>query len=139
MRVKQVLEDADVWHKIVQKEQLGEEVDGVVKTVILKVGEEFRSFCVKKEHLVDWDKVKDHFDTDRARMAGRDEVIAVSGSEPGGCCPLLIDDDIYFDEDVIDLGRVHLGSGDTEYSLEMHVDDLFDLVDPKLLDVSTGR
>lgn len=139
MRVKEVLEEADVWHRVVDKEELGDDVDGVVKTVILKVGDEFRSFCVRKDHLVDWDKVKEAFGTDRARMAEHDEVIAVSGSKPGGCCPLLVDSPVFFDDDVLDLGRVHMGSGEVEYSLEVHVDDVFDIVDPKVLDVSTTR
>ncbi len=139
MRVEELLEEEGVWYRVIDKSRMSDDIDDVVKTIILKVGEDFYAFCVKTDQLVDWDKIKNYFDTGKARMADADEVKEHSNSPPGGCCPLLVDCPVYFDPSIKDLEKVHMGSGVVDKGLEMKTKDLIRLVDPEFLDVSKPK
>ncbi len=136
MRISKVLSGKGAWHRLVSEE---EAVEGVVKTVILKAGDSFAAFCVRKEDLVDYKKVKKAFNTKKARMASGEEVLGVATTPPGTCCPFLVKCPVYIDPSVLSLEKVFLGSGEPGVSVQVLTKDLLSLVKPRVLDVRLER
>ncbi len=69
-----------------------------------------------------------HTDQPVARLATKEEVLEVAGVEIGAVCPILLDIPVIFDEKVMSLTRINLGSGDLLKGLEMNFADLISLV-----------
>jgi prolyl-tRNA editing enzyme YbaK/EbsC (Cys-tRNA(Pro) deacylase) len=126
-------------YRIRDHDNVSDDIDAVIKTIIMKVGDDYMTFVVPLDHLVDYDKIRRHFDVDSARLANEDEVIDVSGSKPGGCCPLLCSGPIYVDRCVLEFDMVHMGSGEIGTGLEMETATLLDRISYDVLDVSVAK
>ena len=150
MKVKNILEGKKVWYKLIDlprpgksssdvEDYVSSDVDDIVKTIILKVGNGFYAFCVLKDHLVDYEKIKKHFNVKKARMANAEEVYKHSSSVPGGCCPLLVNCPIYFDPCILKTKKIHMGSGDPMVGLEVKTEDLINIVKPEILEIGVPK
>ncbi len=149
MRAKEILEKEEVWFRVMDvpdhssydkfKEYLGEDIDGIVKTIVMKIKNEFFAFAVPKEHMVDYKKLRSHFKTKKIRMANAEEVLEHSTSPPGACCPFLVDCPLFLDPCVLNLAKIHVGSGSLKHGLEVKTEDLIRITQPKLLDVSVHK
>ncbi len=69
-----------------------------------------------------------HQDQSISRLATKEEVLEVAGVEIGAVCPILLNIPIIFDEKVMSLKRINLGSGDLLKGLEMNFADLISLL-----------
>ncbi len=103
--------------------------DEVVKTLIVRAGDgSFIALALRGDDRVDFKKVRRIFGS-KSELARPEEVLRVVGVPIGAVCPVLVGVPIYFDRKVMDLGNVHMGSGDLMHGLEMKLSDLLSAVD----------
>lgn len=69
-----------------------------------------------------------HQDQSILRLASKEEVLEVAEVEIGAVCPILLNIPIIFDEKVMSLKRINLGSGDLLKGLELNFEDLISLL-----------
>lgn len=92
----------------------------IIKTLIFKTNSgEFKACIIKGKDKVNVNKLKDF-----NGLATKDEVIQISGVEIGAMCPILLGVHIIIDQNVTNLKRVNMGSGDHLKGLEMDLKDL---------------
>ncbi len=107
---------------------IGIKRDEVVKTLVVRVGDgSFIALALRGDDRVDFKKVRRLFGS-KSELAKPDEVLKVVGVPIGAVCPVLVGVPIYFDKMVMDLGNVHMGSGDLMHGLEMGLKDLLKAV-----------
>lgn len=106
----------------------GVEVDGVVKTLIVRTGDgTFVALALMGNDRVDFKTIRAKFGG-KSELAKPEEVLKTVGVPVGAVCPILVGVPLYVDEKVIDLKKVHMGSGDLMHGLEMSLDDLLKAV-----------
>jgi prolyl-tRNA editing enzyme YbaK/EbsC (Cys-tRNA(Pro) deacylase) len=112
----------------------GIKVDEVVKTLVLRVypcsspglersQKAFIALALRGSDRLDFKKIRKLFGS-KTELAKPDEVLKVVGVPIGAVCPVLVGIPLYFDRKVMDLGNVHMGSGDLMHGLEMKLGDL---------------
>jgi prolyl-tRNA editing enzyme YbaK/EbsC (Cys-tRNA(Pro) deacylase) len=100
----------------------------VVKTLIVRVGlNKFAAIALRGNDRVDFKKVRKLFGS-KSELAKPDEVLRMVGVPIGAVCPVLVGIPLYFDRRVLDLGNLHMGSGDLKHGLEMKLSDLLKAV-----------
>src|SRR3989344_468873 len=101
--------------------------DQIVKTLIISTSQRFVALAVRGKDRLDFRKVRKLFGS-KSELAKADEVFEVCGVPVGAVCPILLDIPVYFDEKVMDLGHINMGSGDLTKGLEMEFSDLLKAV-----------
>lgn len=103
--------------------------DEVVKTLIVRFGlnNKFAALALRGKDRVDFKKVRKLFRS-KAELAKPEEVLRVVGVPIGAVCPVQVGIPLYLDQKVMDLGNVHIGSGDLMHGLEMKFSDLLKVV-----------
>lgn len=101
--------------------------DEVVKTLVVRTNRDFIAIAVRGKDRVDFKKVRKLFGS-RSELAKPDEVLKVVGVSIGAVCPVEIGIPLCFDNKVMDLENVHMGSGDLMHGLEMKLKDLLKAV-----------
>src|SRR3989344_5426787 len=102
--------------------------DEIVKTLIIRTNDNFVALAVRGKDRVDFKKVRKLFGS-KSGLAKPEEVLKVCKVSIGAVCPLLLDIPLIFDRKVMDLKRIHMGSGDLTKGLEMQLSDLLKAVD----------
>ncbi len=111
--------------------------DEVVKTLVVRgtksitgiksikgiKGQQFVALALRGKDRLDFKKVR-RLSGSKTELAKPGEVLHVVGVPIGAVCPVLVGIPLYFDEKVMDLGNVHMGSGDLKHGLEMKLSDL---------------
>ncbi|OGD83334.1 hypothetical protein A2165_04290 [Candidatus Curtissbacteria bacterium RBG_13_40_7] len=95
----------------------------IVKTLIVRTNEHFVALAVRGKDRVDFKRVRRLFGS-KSELAKPDEVQKITGVPVGAVCPILIDIPLYFDQKVLNLKHVHMGSGDLTKGLELEISDL---------------
>lgn len=121
--------------------EAGIDKDEVVKTLIIRTNQHFVALAVRGKDRVDFKKVRRLFGpstslpsinlrTSRVNceLAKADEVLKVCKVPIGAVCPILLDIPVYFDDKVMSLSRINMGSGDLKCGLEMELGDLLKAV-----------
>ncbi len=132
-QIEKYLKSKKLPYKIID---LGEEVytvkgvkdagideDEIVKTLIVRTGKQFVALAIRGKDRIDFKKVRKLFGS-KSELAKPDEVMKICKVPVGAVCPILLNIPIYIDRRVMDLTRVHLGSGDLTRGLEMELADL---------------
>ncbi len=88
----------------------------------LSPSESYLAVILKGVARIDFSKLK--ILVGECRMATKDEVKQVVGVDPGAVCPILIGVPVKIDQNVAQLNRVNMGSGDHSKGLEMNFADL---------------
>jgi len=93
----------------------------------------FAALAVRGKDRVDFKKVRGLFGPSTSlrvncELAKPEEVKRVVGVPVGAVCPILIEVPLYFDQRVMDLKHVNMGSGDLTKGLEMELSDLLSAV-----------
>jgi Cys-tRNA(Pro) deacylase len=65
----------------------GVPVSNIVKSLVVKVGKNFKVFLVPGDKRLDFDQLKVQFDSEKVRMATPDEVKEITGYSIGGVPP----------------------------------------------------
>jgi len=114
----------------------GVDENNVVKTLIVRGNSDFVALAVRGKDRIDFKKVRRLFGS-KSELAKPDEVKKIVGVPVGAVCPILLNIPLYFDESVMNLKHVNMGSGDLKFGLEMEFDDLIKAVgEYKIIDVS---
>ncbi|WP_414049485.1 proline--tRNA ligase [Macrococcus animalis] len=95
---------------------LNKRLDEIVKSMIVKVDEQYVMFLIRGHHELNEVKVKSYFGTETVEMATEDEIVAILGATPGSLGPVGVDKiEIYADNSVHDLNNLAVGANETEY------------------------
>ncbi|WP_414043320.1 proline--tRNA ligase [Macrococcus animalis] len=95
---------------------LNKRLDEIVKSMIVKVDEQYVMFLIRGHHELNEVKVKSYFGTETVEMATEDEIVAILGATPGSLGPVGVDKiEIYADNSVQDLNNLAVGANETEY------------------------
>lgn len=95
---------------------LGKRLDEIVKSMIVKVDEQFVMFLIRGHHELNDIKVKSYFGTESVELATDDEIQAILGATPGSLGPVGVDKiEIYADNSVQDLNNLSVGANETDY------------------------
>lgn len=118
-----LLSDNDFAYEVAQ----GWEDDNVVKTIVFKKKSSEKPFAVAvlKDDRVSYKKVREIVDDAVSPLSPAE--LKSLGWVPGECCPLTINCELYVDELVMQLNKIHSGSGDKEYGLIYGLDALIDI------------
>ena len=109
----------------------GVDEEQIVKTLIIRfepnsspgLGQGYTALAVRGKDRVDFKKVRRIFGS-KSELAKPEEVLKVCGVPVGAVCPILLDMPVYFDEKVMDLKHVNMGSGDLTKGFGMELGDL---------------
>ncbi|WP_414046594.1 proline--tRNA ligase [Macrococcus equi] len=95
---------------------LGKRLDEIVKSMIVKVDEQFIMFLIRGHHELNDVKVKSYFGTETVELATDEEIQAILGAAPGSLGPVGVDKiEIYADNSVQDLNNLAVGANETDY------------------------
>ncbi|MCE4956744.1 proline--tRNA ligase [Macrococcoides caseolyticum] len=95
---------------------LGKRLDEIVKSMIVKVDEQFVMFLIRGHHELNDIKVKSYFGTESVELATDEEIQAILGATPGSLGPVGVDKiEIYADNSVQDLNNLAVGANETDY------------------------
>lgn len=95
---------------------LGKRLDEIVKSMILKVDDQFIMFLIRGHHELNDVKVKSYFGTETVEMATDEEIQAILGATPGSLGPVGVEKiEIYADNSVQDLNNLAVGANETDY------------------------
>lgn len=95
---------------------LGKRLDEIVKSMIVKVDEQFIMFLIRGHHELNDVKVKSYFGTETVEMATDEEIQAILGATPGSLGPVGVEKiEIYADNSVQDLNNLAVGANETDY------------------------
>ena len=141
-QIKRYLLSKKLQHKIID---LGDEtftVKGVVetgvdegeivKTLIIRTQQNLRrsqhkvkfiALAVRGKDRLDFKKVRKLFGS-KSELAKPAEISKVCGVSVGAICPILLDIPVIFDNKVMKLKHVNMGSGDLSKGLKMDLPDL---------------
>ena len=111
----------------------GVEEGEIVKTLVIRANDDFVALTVRGKDRVDFKKVRRLFGPSTSlrvncELARPEEVLKICGVPVGAVCPILIEVPLFFDQRVMDLKHVNMGSGDLTKGLEMELSDLLSAV-----------
>lgn len=95
---------------------LGKRLDEIVKSMIVKVDDQFIMFLIRGHHELNDVKVKSYFGTETVEMATDEEIQAILGATPGSLGPVGVEKiEIYADNSVQDINNLAVGANETDY------------------------
>lgn len=145
LRVEEILDGAGVEYRLMELTDRAVSVDDVVrlskgkinpdeicKTILVKSKAGFTALFLRGSDRVSFKKLKAV--TGKARIASPEDVMEITGVEPGAVCPLLVTVPVIVDWKLLRLDRVNFGSGDHLYGIEMKSVDLYRVMDYTVAD-----
>jgi prolyl-tRNA editing enzyme YbaK/EbsC (Cys-tRNA(Pro) deacylase) len=117
----------------------GEELRNGGKAILLKVGGVFMLFVLSAAQRLDSSKVKGHFGVKRLRFATREELLELTGLQPGSVPPFgspILDLELFVDTSITENERIAFNAGSLTDSIIMDVEDYVRLSDPVIFDFS---
>ncbi len=112
---------------------LGTEVGQIAKSILFKTKqEEFLMVISAGDVRLDAKAIKEETGA-RVRMANAEEVLAVTGYQPGGVCPFALENkvDIYLDESLKRYDVVYAAAGNAHTALPITFDELMEITGGK--------
>lgn len=103
------------------------------KALILKVEDTFKIFVLSAAKKLDSAAVKCRFNTKRTRFASRDELMALTGLEPGSVPPFgkpIIDLELYVDNSIASNEKIAFNAGSLTDSIVMYTKDYLEISNP---------
>lgn len=109
---------------------LGIEENQMLKSLLVKVGEEFVMILTPLTKRLNMDTLIGYFSVKKARMATPDEVFTVTGYKVGYTCPFLLKSPVrtFIDQTVIKYDLIAISSGEKEKEIMLAVTDLLRLL-----------
>jgi len=112
----------------------GEDISVGGKALVLKVGGTFSIFVLSAARKLDSNAIKSHFSVKKTRFASRDELLELTGLEPGSVPPFgkpLIDLELYVDQSIIDNEKIAFNAGSLTDSLILNTKDYLEVAKPE--------
>jgi prolyl-tRNA editing enzyme YbaK/EbsC (Cys-tRNA(Pro) deacylase) len=113
----------------------GEEVRVGGKALVVKLGDDFRLLVVSAARTADWGAIKRHFGVKKARLADRDELLALTGLVPGSVPPFgrpILSLDLYADPSVFENKVIAFNAGSLTDSLILAIEDYRRVAQPTI-------
>jgi prolyl-tRNA editing enzyme YbaK/EbsC (Cys-tRNA(Pro) deacylase) len=114
----------------------GEEVRVGGKALVIKAGDEFRLLVLSAALTADWGAIKRHFGVKKARMADRDELLALTGLVPGSVPPFgrpILPLDLFVDPSVFENAVIAFNAGSLTDSIILATEDYRRVAQPTIL------
>lgn len=126
-----------VTHQDVLKYAKGADPENDCKTLLVKdLSENLYGLFLLGSMRVDFNKVKGVIGQ-KVSIVSTEELQKITGKEPGAICPLLLSGiRLFIDRKVLDKVRIHFGSGDLKYGLEISPQDLRNLTNNTVVDIA---
>jgi prolyl-tRNA editing enzyme YbaK/EbsC (Cys-tRNA(Pro) deacylase) len=147
LKVKDILEAKGTPYRIIELRERAISVNDVMrysindinpeeicKTILIKQKNLYYALFLRGKDKIDFKKLKGLIG--KSSIASLEEVLTVTGVEPGAICPLLVDVPIILDKRVLCLEKLNFGSGNHLYGIEIASSDLECLIRYKLADIA---
>jgi prolyl-tRNA editing enzyme YbaK/EbsC (Cys-tRNA(Pro) deacylase) len=144
--IRALLDRANVSYRLVQHQPTytseesararGEEVRVGGKALVIKAGDEFRLLVLSAALTADWGAIKRHFGVKKARMADRDELLALTGLVPGSVPPFgrpILPLDLFVDPSVLENAVIAFNAGSLTDSIILSTEDYRRVAEPTVL------
>lgn len=143
-----ILEEKSIKFRIIKLSDKGVSVHDVIKfaeddinpeeickTIIVKdkKGNNY-AFFLKGDQRIDFKKAKEVIGK-KISIVSFEDLKKATGKEPGAICPILVDMSVYVDKKVLELDKIHFGSGDHHFGLEINAKDLEKAFEFEIVDV----
>jgi len=109
------------------------------KAIVLKVGDTFKIFVLSAARKLDSSAIKSRFKTRKTRFASRDELLNLTGLEPGSVPPFgkpLLNLELYVDKSIKDNERIAFNAGSLTDSIIMNTRDYLEISKPVIFNFS---
>ena len=126
-----------VTHEDVIKHAKGANPEDDCKTIIThdKNGNQY-AFFLRGMMRIDFSKAKNAVG-EKLSILSYDDVKKTTGKEPGSICPFLLKNTkLFIDKRVFQREKIHFGSGDSNYGLEISAKDLDKITEFQIVDVA---
>jgi len=111
----------------------GEDISIGGKALVLKVGGSFKIFVLSAANKLDSAAIKNHFSIKKSRFANREELMELTGLEPGSVPPFgkpMLDLELYVDESILENEKIAFNAGSLTDSIIMSTRDYLALAKP---------
>ena len=105
----------------------------------MKVGDTFRIFVLSAAKKLDSNAIKARFNTKKTRFASREELLELTGLEPGSVPPFgnpIIDLELYVDNSIVSNEKIAFNAGSLTDSIVMDTKDYLELSKPTIFNFS---
>jgi Ala-tRNA(Pro) deacylase len=134
------IEFEEIHHEVTKTSEESARARGVDlsiggKALILKVGDTFRIFVLSAAKKLDSAAIKSRFNTKKIRFASRDELLELTGLEPGSVPPFgkpIIDLELYVDNSILSNETIAFNAGSLTDSIVMSTEDYLELSKPSI-------
>ena len=118
-------------------DQLGVDISNGAKSILFKTRDGYKLVIVRGDNRADFKKLRQHFGTNKIRMATPEEVFEVMRVNVGACYPFgeIAGVDMIVDETLAEAERIHFSPGTHYDHINMSFDDYVKVTKPKLIDV----
>jgi len=117
----------------------GEDISIGGKALVLKIEDSFKIFVLSAAKKLDSAAIKKRFNIKRLRFANRDELLELTGLEPGSIPPFgppLFDLELFVDNSIVKNERIAFNAGTHTDSIIMSVKDYLELTKPTIFNFS---
>lgn len=148
-KIKNWLDSNDIKFKEIHHEQTktseesakarGEDISIGGKALVIKIDGSFKIFVLSASKKLDSSAVKKHFSVKKTRFASRDELMELTGLEPGSVPPFgkpLIDLELFVDNSILKNEKIAFNAGSLSDSIVMHREDYINLAKPSIFNFS---
>jgi Ala-tRNA(Pro) deacylase len=117
--------------------ETGFDIKHGAKSILFKTKDGFKLVIVRGDNRADFKKLRQHFATNKIRMATPEEVLEVMRVEVGACYPFgeIAGVDMIVDETLAEAERIHFSPGTHYDHINMRFEDYVKVTKPKLIDV----
>lgn len=134
----------EVHHKITLTSEesaiaRGEDISIGGKALVLKVGDSFKILVLSAARKLDSAAVKSHFHVKKTRFANREELLELTGLEPGSVPPFgkpLLDLELYVDQSILENEKIAFNAGSLTDSIVMSTQDYLEISKPTVFSFS---
>ena len=115
----------------------GFDVRNGAKSILFKTRDGYKLVIVRGDNRADFKKLRQHFGTNKIRMATPEEVLEVMRVEVGACYPFgeIAGVEMIVDEMLAESERIHFSPGTHYDHITVNFDDYKKVTQPKLIDV----
>ncbi|MCD6441852.1 MAG: hypothetical protein J7L86_08765 [Candidatus Marinimicrobia bacterium] len=117
----------------------GEDISIGGKALVLKIEDSFKIFVLSAAKKLDSAAIKKRFNIKRLRFANRDELLELTGLEPGSIPPFgqpLFDLELFVDNSIVQNKKIAFNAGTHTDSIIMSVKDYLELTKPTIFNFS---
>ncbi len=117
----------------------GEDISVGGKALVLKVDGSFKMFVLSAAKKLDSAAVKAYFNVKKIRFASRDELLELTGLEPGSVPPFgqpFMALELFVDQSILDNEKIAFNAGSLTDSIIMRREDYIKLSNPTIFEFS---